>query len=472
MARSDPDWDALAGTIAGEVLPPGAPGYERARAPAIALYDQVRPAAVVRCAAAADVAETIRLARRSGLHLAARSGGHCFAGRSSTTGVVIDVTPLRSVAVAGGVATVGAGARLGELYDALDGHGLTVAGGCGPTVGIAGLALGGGLGILGRSHGLTCDQLRAARVVLADGRVVDCDQGHDPELWWALRGAGGGRFGVVTSLDLATVPAPAATSFQLTWPHTRAAAVVDAWQAWAPAAPDELAASLLLTATAQAERPPAVNVFGAMLGTETDASGLLARLVALVGADPAASVYKHASYRETKRHLAEHGPGEERPGGHPLSKSEFFRGPLPAEAVAALVRHLSEGRVTGQSRELDFTPWAGAYNRVPADATAFVHRQERFLLKHAVVVDAGATADRRRAARRWLARSWELAHPWGSGGVYPNFADPDLDEWAPQYHGSNRERLLRVKARYDPDDVFHHRPAAAAGADALTNQTR
>jgi len=106
-----------------------------------------------------------------------------------------------------------------------------------------------------------------------------------------------------------------------------------------------------------------------------------------VGADPASAVRKHQPYRATKRYLAEHEPGEERPLGHPFSKSEFFARPLPADAVAALLEHFSTGRVAGQSRELDFTPWGGAYNRVPADATAFVHRQARFLLKHAVVVD-------------------------------------------------------------------------------------
>lgn len=112
--------------------------------------------------------------------------------------------------------------------------------GCGPTVGIAGLTLGGGLGILGRKHGLTCDHLLAVRVVLADGRIVDCDQRHHGELFWALRGAGGGHFGVVTSLVFSTLRAPAATRFHLTWPHTHAAAVIAAWQTWAPAAPDEL----------------------------------------------------------------------------------------------------------------------------------------------------------------------------------------------------------------------------------------
>jgi len=409
---------------------------------------------VVRCETPTDVAETIRLARRTGLRTAARSGGHCFAGHSSTEGVVVDVTPMRSVSVSGGTATVGAGARLGDVYDSLEEHDLTIPAGCGPTVGIAGLTLGGGLGILGRTHGLTADNLLAAQVVLADGRVVGCDDHHDEELFWALRGAGGGNFGVVTSLVFRTLPAPAATSFHLVWPHTHAAAVVDAWQAWAPAAPDELAASLLLTAAADPPQPPVVNVFGAMLGSEGDTTVLLEALVAKTRADPMSAVLQHRSHRATKRHLAEHGPGEDRPLGHPFSKSEFFPRPLPADAVAALVDNLTKGRVAGQSRELDFTPWGGAYNRVPADATAFVHRDARFLLKHAVVVDPDASGAQRRAARRWLAGSWATVHPWGSGGAYQNFPDPDLDDWAHAYYGTNLDRLVRVKAAYDPDDVF------------------
>jgi hypothetical protein len=108
----------------------------------------------------------------------------------------------------------------------------------------------------------------------------------------------------------------------------------------------------------------------------------------------------------------------------------------------------------GQSREVDFLPWGGAYNRVPADATAFAHRSERFLVQHLVEVGADAAAAERGAARDWLARSWALVHPWGSGGVYPNFPDPDLQDWARAYHGTNYERLRRVKAAYDPADFF------------------
>ena len=130
-----------------------------------------------------------------------RSGGHCFAGRSSTTGLLIDVEPIDHVDLDGQRATIGAGARLGPIYDALAAHGRTIAGGCGPTVGIAGLALGGGLGILGRRYGLTCDQMVGAQVVLADGRVVETDEHNDPDLFWALRGSGGGQFGVVTRLS-------------------------------------------------------------------------------------------------------------------------------------------------------------------------------------------------------------------------------------------------------------------------------
>src|SRR5829696_6237017 len=235
--RSTSDWGALQSAIAGDVVLPGSPGYESARKLAIARFHHVRPQAVVRCAIPADVSETISFARRIGLRTAARSGGHCFAGRSSTEGIVVDVTTMRSVSVSGGVATVGAGARLGEVYDTLAQYGLTIPGVCGPSVGISGLALGGGLGILGRKHGLTSDHLLGLQIVLADGRVVMCDEQHDEELFWALRGAGGGSFGVVTSLIFNTLPAPAATGFHLLWPHTHTAALISAWQAWAPAAP-------------------------------------------------------------------------------------------------------------------------------------------------------------------------------------------------------------------------------------------
>jgi FAD/FMN-containing dehydrogenase len=449
LTVAGPDWGALRSGLAGDVATPDTSDYDAVRRPAIANFHDVRPAAVVRCRGTADVAETVGFATRYGLPLAPRSGGHCFAGRSSTSGIVLDVTPMNAVTASDGVATVGAGARLGPVYDALTEQGRTVPAGCGPTVGVAGLVLGGGLGILGRAYGLTSDQLRGAEVVLGDGRVVRTDAERDPDLFWALRGAGGGRFGVVTSLDIATVTVPAATAFHLTWPATHAAAVVDAWQGWAPDTPDELAPSLLIRATGPADATPSVNVFGAVAGSEADLTPALDDLVVRVGVEPDTAYVRSTTHRESKRLLAELFPGDDEVR-HLHSKGEFIERSLPADAIERLLATLAGGRRTDEIRTLDFMPWGGAYNRVSSDATAFPHRTARFLLKHEV----DAAPDRREAARRWLADSWSTTHPWGSGGAYVNFPDPDLDYWAPAYHGPNLDRLLRVKAAYDPNGVF------------------
>jgi FAD binding domain len=421
------DANVLRGAIGGEVLIPGEPWYDVARKPALARFHDSRPRADVLATTAADVAETIRFARRFGMRATPRSGGHCFAGRSSTGDIIIDVTPMRAVSVSDGVATVGAGARLGDLYDAL-GHGRTIPAGCGLTVGIAGLTLGGGLGVLGPKYGLTCDHLRSARVELADGRVVDCDEAHDEELFWALQGAGGGHLGVVTSLVFSTVPAPTSTYFHLVWPSVFATVVVDAWQTWAPTAPDDLDASLRVTVSGDDVRSPVVNLFGAMHGTETDTAALLGELVARVSAKPASEFRRQMPYREVKRHLSGLGSVDsdaDQPRRDIMSsKSEFFRRRLPPDAITTLFDNLAEGCRPGQSRELNFTPWAGAYNRVPGDATAFVHRDELFMVEHVEMVDPNAPGAERRAASEWLIRSWASLHPWGSGRVYPNFPDP------------------------------------------------
>jgi FAD/FMN-containing dehydrogenase len=186
-----------------EVLSPGGADYEAVRKPQIARYADIRPSAIARCRTAQDVAEALALA--DGQSFAVRSGGHCFAGRSSTDGVLIDLSGVDGIAVGDDTVTVGAGARLSAIYDALEPE-RTIAAGCGPTVAIAGLALGGGLGVLGRRYGTTSDQVLAAEVVLASGAIVEADE----ELLWALRGSGGAQFGIVTRLTLRTVPAPPA----------------------------------------------------------------------------------------------------------------------------------------------------------------------------------------------------------------------------------------------------------------------
>jgi FAD/FMN-containing dehydrogenase len=464
MTVTAADWEALQGSIDGGVVLPGSSDYGFARKPEMMRFQSVLPEAVVLCRSPADVSATIAHARRHRLHLAIRSGGHSVAGRSSTQGVVLDVTPMDGVSVEEGVTTVGAGVRLGALYDALQAHGVTIPAGSSHSVGIAGLTLGGGLGILGRKHGLTCDHLLRAQVILADGRIVECDESENEDLFWALRGAGCGNFGVVTSLVFRTVPAPPATIFHLVWPLVHANDLIWAWQDWAPTGPDELDATLRLSAAAGGEQPPLVDLFGAVVGSDPDAADLLDDLVAQAGVAPASASRRHVSYREAKRYLDGIGPADEwrdeppppppRAGGQLFTKSEFFRRSLPGETIAALAENLPQGLVAGQSREVTFTPWGGAYKRVGADATAFVHRDELFIVQHLLTLGPETEASGRGSVQDWLTRSWTLVHPWGSGGVYPNFPDPDLEDWAHAYYGKNYDRLLRIKAKYDPDEFF------------------
>jgi FAD/FMN-containing dehydrogenase len=455
-------WRHLEATIAGNVALPEHPEYHRTYPSLNARFDDVRPRAVVRCASSEDVVETLRFAGRAGVIVAIRGGGHCFGGRSSTDGLLLDVSNLRSVEISQDLVTVGGGTPLGEIYESLLADDLVIPAGSCPSVGVAGLALGGGLGLLGRKHGLTSDHLVSARVVLADGRLVDCDAHHDDDLFWALRGAGAGNFGVVTSLTFRTLPAPTATNFHVAWPFSEAEAVISAWLAWAPSAPDELAASLFIGAGPQVDEPPSVEVPGIMLGTESDASELIHGLVDRVGSDPTSAFRRHMSFRETSRYWGERAarePVPEVPPGWELRgcrfiKSEFFAVPPPSEAIAALLRHFEGDRVPGQSRELDFSPWGGGYNRVAADATAFVHRHDRFWLKHAAEVHTEASSGARRRAHEWAQSSWGAVHRWGTGRVFPNFPDPDLEDWPRAYYGDNLARLMTVKARYDPGNRF------------------
>jgi FAD/FMN-containing dehydrogenase len=457
------DWPALQAAIDGEVVLSGSPAYELARKPFFARFHDSHPEAVVFCSSTSDVVEVLRFAVRSGVRPRSRSGGHCFAGRSAGDGIVIDVSPIRSVEVADGYARIGAGARLGELYETLARAGVTIPGGSCPSVGIAGLTLGGGLGILGRMFGVTSDSLEYAEIVLADGRIVECDAGHDADLFWALRGGGAGCFGVVTRLQLRTRPTLPATNFRLRWSHQHAARLIQAWQQWAPVAPDEVYAALLVSAAGAPDRSFSVELVGSDFGSESDAARRLDEFVTYSGADPSSERRRHASFRDTIGFWAGLDATSEAnlnadpqalQSAHVYFKSEFFRQPLPSEAIASLLANFATPRAAGEGRELDFTPWGGGYNRVAADATAFAHRAELFSLKQTLAIDPNGSSAAEEAPRRWLEHSWLSVRPWGSGRVFPNFPDPALDDPGRAYYAGNYERLLRVKKRYDPDDVF------------------
>lgn len=434
------DLAEFADTLDGELFNPDSPGYDAIRRPVNASYRDVRPRLVVRCRSVLDVVGAIAHAAATGDRIVPRGGGHCFAGRSSTDGIVLDMSGLDRISVAAdGVATIGAGARLGQVYAALHAHGRTLPAGCGPTVGITGLTLGGGIGLLGRLHGLTCDRLVGAQVVLAEGSVVDCDDDREPDLFWGLRGAGGGQFGVVTSLRFDTVPEPLTTRIEANWAGVEVEHLVAAWQAWAPDAPAELTVNLTLVSEPGA--PVRVRLVGAATLEEGPTRALLRELTGLAGVAAEFELRAGLPYHQLKRTFVGQDPRDQHERV-PRTRSEFFSSPMSERTLASLLTQFDGSRTSGR-RELAFTAMGGAYNRVAEDATAFAHRGERFLVEH--------TAD---ATDAWVDRSWETAHASGSGRVYPNFPDPALDDWAVAYHAGNYPRLAAVKNAYDPHRFF------------------
>ena len=243
-AAADPRLKSLAAAVRGPVLARGASGYEAARPIFDSLYDGIHPLAVVQPLDAADVSAAVKWAAKTGVHIVARSGGHSYGGYSTVAGgVVVDLSKLAGVAVSGGHAVVGPGARLGNIYDGLAAHGLAIPAGTCPSVGIGGHALGGGFGLASRAWGLASDNLVSVQIVTADGKVLVADKNHHADLFWACRGGGGGNFGIVTRLVFRTHPVSQGSYFIATWPWAQAEQVVASFLGWAPDQPDASARS-------------------------------------------------------------------------------------------------------------------------------------------------------------------------------------------------------------------------------------
>jgi FAD/FMN-containing dehydrogenase len=268
---------------------------------------------------------------------------------------------------------------------------------------------------------------------------VDCDHDHEPDLFWALRGAGGGQFGVVTSLRFDTVPEPMTTRIEAHWSDIAPEELVAAWQAWAPDAPDELTVNLTLESEPGA--PVQATLFGASTLEERSTRELLWELTDQAGVAPTIELRAGVPYHHLKRSFADLDP-RDLPERALQIRSEFFSHAMSDRTLASLLTQFGTPRTMGR-RQLTFTAMGGSYNRVAEDATAFAHRSERFLLEH--IADA---------ADPWVDRSWVTAHADGSGRVYPNFPDPELDDWAAAYHAGNYPRLAAVKNAYDPHRFF------------------
>jgi FAD/FMN-containing dehydrogenase len=332
-----------------------------------------------------------------------------------------------------------------------------VPGGSCPTVAIGGITLAGGFGFRGRLHGLTADNLVRAEVVLADGSVVTADAEHESELFWALRGAGAGNFGVVTALTLNTHPLTPLRGFHASWPLRHAVRVLDVWQRWAPGLPDDTTVEAYLVCPDYDDEPALVELWGV-----TSGSAVLQEVLGLVEVPPERFCGFELSPGDAARYLSgwmvraneplwvPEGPFE-RPC-HAYVKSEFFDSLLPVEALAAVVERLEEKRAYGEYRDLEFTPWGGAYAR--GGDSAFIHRGPLLLISHTVLRGTSAGPEELEGAGRWLNESWQALHPYGNGHVYQGYPDPELEDWEEAYYGPQAARLRAVKAEYDPDGLF------------------
>nr|MBA2677640.1 FAD-dependent oxidoreductase [Ktedonobacteraceae bacterium] len=296
---SDADWSALAKSLNGTLVRPDSSQYATARQLFSARFDAVHPVGIAYCASPADVRACLAFAHKFSLPFAVRAGGHSYEGYSTTMGLVVDVTRMNTVSVNAGVATVGAGTRLIDVYSSLARQGVILPAGSCSTVGVAGLTLGGGTGVLGRKFGLTCDNLLSAQVVLANGQMLMCDASHDADLFWALRGGGGGNFGVATSFTFRTHSLSSLSLFTFTWPWNTAASVVDAWQNWAPHAPDELWSNCVLIAPADKGTAPFVVVNGVYVGNVDPLNSLLTQFTTRISAPPASRYVTGASVLNT-----------------------------------------------------------------------------------------------------------------------------------------------------------------------------
>ncbi|UIX32891.1 FAD-binding oxidoreductase [Streptomyces sp. GQFP] len=465
-ASAPANWTALGRDLDGPLVRPGDASWAAARQLYNTRFDGLKPAAVAYVSHADDIRTALSYARAHSVPVAIRNGGHSYAGWSSGNGrLIIDVSELNRVRASGGTAVVGAGSKLIDVYRALTAKGVTIPAGSCPTVGVSGLTLGGGHGVVSRAYGLTCDSLTQATLITADGRELTANATTNKDLFWALRGAGNGNFGVVTELHFRTHPAPQAVSAYMSWPWRRAAAVMRAWQEWGPTQPDEIWSSLHVANTAGGT--PTISITAFSLGGYTDLQNAVDRLADRIGS-PAASVsLKRRSYEESMEVYAGcssfatnaqcHLPGST-PGRSPqgalgretyAARSDFYDRSLSTTGIQTLLAEMTS--VRGGSGSIAFTALGGAVNRVSPTATAFVHRRSRMLAQYIVSWRAGTTGS---TAQSWLTKAHRSMSPYASGAAYQNYTDPTLKNWRKAYYGDAATRLTRLKHQYDPDRVF------------------
>ncbi len=465
------DWAALRHKLSTHDLSrPGDKSYPQARLLYDPRFDNLRPSGIAFCGKPADVGACLSFVRKFKLRFRIRTGGHSYAGWSSLDGgLVIDVTRISKFSVGKGTVTVGAGIDLINLYGELAKHGLAVPGGSCPTVGLAGLALGGGIGVLSRQFGLTCDAIEAVQIVTASGDVLNCDSRQHSDLYWASRGGGGGNFGVATAFTLRTHELRSLTTFFLQWPWSRASRVISAWQSWAPHGPHELWSNLILSTPFGHE--PQIFVGGSWLGSVDGANRQLRSLYNRIGSGPmnpgnvTEKSYLTTMLDEANCHDHTVQQCTTKPGGvlgrePSFAKSDFFSDRLSAGAIRILIEAMNRashlrGAAAGGVGAIAFDSLGGAVNEVHPRATAFVHRDALFDAQYSTSWNNPGSKSGTARQHEWLRNFYKELHPHANGQAYQNYIDPDLKNWRHAYYAENYPRLARIKGRYDPHNLFN-----------------
>jgi FAD/FMN-containing dehydrogenase len=450
--------DQLRHGVDGRVTLPGDAGYDRARKVFYGKWDR-RPAAVVRPADAEEVARVVTLAAESGAELAVRSGGHSLAGHSvSDGGIVLDLSEMTALDIdlEGRTAWAQTGLTAGAYTVQVGEHGLVTGFGDTASVGIGGLTLGGGVGFLVRRHGLTIDNLLGAELVTADGQVLQVDDEHHPDLFWAIRG-GGGNFGVATRFKFRLHELPSIVGGMLLLPGSPE--VIEGLVAEATAAPEELSmiANIMVAppmpfVPAEAHGKLVVMALLAYAGDAEAGERALAPFRAL--AEPVADMVQPMPYAGLFQ------GGDDEFEVVEESARSLFMETVDAAAAEAVIEHL--GAATAPMAVTQLRVLGGAMARVPVDATAFAHRHRRIMAAVGCVYEQAAD---RPANDAWADR-FAAALRQGDPGVYVNFLSDEGPERVRQaYPGATWDRLVEVKRRYDPGNLFrrnHNIPPSPA----------
>ncbi len=453
-------WAQLRRSTQGSLARPGDPAYDQVRLLQNPRYDGERPLAVLSVASERDVATGLSFARDHDLPIAIRSGGHSYPGWSGggrPRALVIDCRPLDRVQLSGETATVGAGAALAHVYDEIGGRGRAIAGGSCPTVGISGLTLGGGVGVLTRAMGLTCDAVRSMRVVTADGTLRTASADDEPDLYWALRGGGGGHLGVVTSFEFETTAAPTISSVYLEWPFDAAEAVIDAWQQWAPTADARLWSTLKALGGATHAGTPTLLLSGTWTGPT---SALDAQLAGLLDHVPAPNVRSDhvRGYLEAMQAYAGSGGREAF-----AATSHVAYDALDAGGIGDLLDRVHGAESSGlKEAGISIDALGGKVRDLAPTDTAFVHRKALATVQYTATFPPGTP----KAADGYVHGFRDAMLPHWGNHAYVNYSDPTIKDYRAAYFGDNAGRLAAGACDVRPGRLLRAAPGL------LTNHAR